>query len=376
MSDDGARTTADGDRTTTDLSRRGYLARSGLLAASAATATSLAGCSGGGGGGGGGSGGGGSGSGGSTEADTATETEASGTTAGSSGDYDPVGFIETPGNRPDDMREQWEPFVEYLQSEVSGLEMNIQVAQSYSAAGQALLNDQAAITSGDVVLLANPNDFDVMGIRETNGSQVYFSFVVTLQEYEDINELTDLEGETIAFADRLSTSGSLFATFALKQAGLDIGGAPYGEPEDYTGQWSDHDTAKQQLFNRDEVVAQGTYGDNIIDHIPLDQFPERVEERSSAYEDRAALDAPKEPVCDLLHVSSPIPSSPIITASDWEHPLRPEIQEAIVNIEPGTLREPDGDVDAPITAVGPGTVDDYEPVRKVIEELGVDFGDL
>lgn len=333
--------------------RRSYL-QNGALAVAASVG--FAGCT----GGGGGSGSGGGGSGGS-----------SGATVGSPNNYPPVTFIETPGNQPSNTRKQWEPFTDYLIDNVDGLEMEITFAQSYSAVGQALLNGQGHITSGDVVLLANPNKFDVLGIKAERGAAVYFSLVATLPEY-DIDELTDLKGETIAFADRLSTSGSLFATYALKQAGLDIGKAPYGDPADYTGEWSNHDAAKQSLINRKDVVAVGTYAGNIADHIPRPQFPDVFTERSAEWGEDIGT---KSPEMKLLNTSTPIPKSPLIAPSDWEHPLRPEIEKTILEITPGTLRKPEG-LELPITEIKDGSIEDYKPVQNVIDELGVDFGDL
>jgi phosphonate transport system substrate-binding protein len=346
-------------RATDGVNRRNYL-RGGALAVAASVG--LAGCSGGGGDGGdGGNGGGGDGG----------DGGSSGTTVGSSQDYPPVTFIETPGNQPANTRKQWKPFTDYLVDEVDGLEMEISFAQSYSAVGQALLNGQAHITSGDLVMLANPDKLDVLGIKVENGAKVYFSLIGTLPKY-DIDELTDLKGETVAFADRLSTSGSLFATFALKQAGLDIGEAPYGDPVDYTGEWSNHDAAKQTVINREDVVALGTYAGNIMDHIPKDQFPDRVKEQSGEWGDSVGT---KSPEMRLLHASAPIPKSPLIAPSDWEHPLRSDIEETILSIDEGDLEEP-ADVELAITSIADGSVDDYQPVIDVINELDIDFGDL
>lgn len=327
------------------VNRRKYL-RNGALAVAASVG--LAGCSGG-----------------------NADSESSGTTTGSTESYPPVKFIETPGNAPADTRKQWEPFTEYLVDNVDGLEMEISFAQSYSAVGQALLNGQAHITSGDLVMLANPDKLDVLGIKVENGADVYFSLMGTLPKY-DIDEVSDLEGKTVAFADRLSTSGSLFATKAMKDAGLDIGEAPYGDPVDYTGEWSNHDAAKQSVINREDVVALGTYAGNIIDHIPKDQFPDRVKEQSGEWGDSVGT---KSPEMKLLHASAPIPKSPLIAPSDWEHPLRSDIEDAIVSINEGDLREPE-DVELAITAINEGSVDDYQPVIDVINELNIDLGDL
>jgi phosphonate transport system substrate-binding protein len=342
----------------TGVSRRRYLTLGGATVATLATA----GCS-------GGSEGGAADDGDSSDGNSGS---VDGTPTGTTRSYDPVEFIETPGNEPENTRKQWKPFTEYLKQEVDGLEMEISFAQSYSAVGQALINGQGHITTGDVVVLANPDKFNVIGIRSTGGSKVYFSFIATLPTYDGVEELTDLKGTTVAFADRLSTSGSLFATHTLMEAGLDIGDAPYGDPVDYEGEWSNHDAAKKSLFNREDVVGIGTYAGNIIDHIPREQIPDIVRERSSEWGENVGT---KSPEAEMLHASEPIPKEPIIMPSDWEHPLRDDIEQAILDIEPGTLREPEG-LDLPITDVEQGSIEDFEPVREVIDELGVDLGDL
>lgn len=166
----------------------------------------------------------------------------SGATAGSAGDSsEPVTFLETPGETPGDTEAMWEPFTEYLQSEVDGLELEVEFVDSTSGIGQSLLNDQAELTRSDIVMLANPEDLDVVGIVNEGGAEVYFAGIATRPD-SDIESLTDIEGEQIVFADRLSTSGSLYPNYMLSQAGLDHGEAPYGDPVDYDGEW----TADQQ----------------------------------------------------------------------------------------------------------------------------------
>jgi len=91
--------------------------------------------------------------------------DSSGETVGSSGDSsETVTFLETPGETPGDTEELWAPFTEYLQSEVDGLELEVKFVDSTSGIGQSLLNDQAELTRSDIVMLANPDDMDVVGI--------------------------------------------------------------------------------------------------------------------------------------------------------------------------------------------------------------------
>jgi ABC-type phosphate/phosphonate transport system, periplasmic component len=300
--------------------------------------------------------------------------DSSGETVGSSGDSsETVTFLETPGETPGDTEELWAPFTEYLQSEVDGLELEVKFVDSTSGIGQSLLNDQAELTRSDIVMLANPDDMDVVGIVNEGGAGQYFAGVATRPD-SDVEELSDIEGKQIVFADRLSTSGSLYPNYMLNQAGLDSGEAPYGEPVDYDGEWTaDQKPAINTFLNRDEYAAVGCDIAVLLEHIPEDQWPNRVKEQSGRWDDDVGSSSTE---LQLVEASQSLPFSPIIARSNWEHPLRSEIEEAIVSIEEGTLREPDGGVDNPISAITPGSQEDYQPILDVIDTLGVDLGDL
>lgn len=286
---------------------------------------------------------------------------------------DTVTFLETPAETPGDTEEMWEPFREYLQSEVDGLELEVEFADNTSAIGQSLINNQAEMTRSDIVLLANPDQIDVVGIVEEGGASVYFSALATLPD-SDIEDTSDIQGETIAFADRPSTSGSLYPNYMLNQAGLDTGEAPYGDPSDYNGEWTgSHRNAVQTLINRDDVVACGCDIAVLLNHIPEDQWPDRVSEMSGRWDGDVGSESPE---LELVQASTSLPFSPIIARSNWEHPLRSEIEAAITSIGDDTLREPDGDVENPLSAVTEASIDDYQPVIDVINTLDVDLGQL
>jgi phosphonate transport system substrate-binding protein len=298
----------------------------------------------------------------------------SGSTSGSSGnDYESVTFLETPGETPGDTEEMWEPFSEHVDSQVDELDLNVEFADSTSGIGQSLINDQAEMTRSDIVLLANPEEIDVVGIVNEGGASVYFSGIATRPD-SDIEEVSDLEGESIVFADRLSTSGSLYPNYMLNQAGLDTGEAPYGDPVDYDGTWTSGQAgAIENFLNRDEFAAVGCDIAVLLEYISEDQWPDRVREQSGRWDDDVGSSSTE---LELVQASQSLPLSPIIARSNWEHPLRSDIEEAILSIDEGTLRKPDGDVDNPISAVSPGSNEDYQPILDVINTLGVDLGDL
>src|SRR6056297_3216427 len=63
-----------------------------------------------------------------------------GADGGSSGaDYEPVSFLETPGETPGDTEEMWEPFREHVRSTVPDAPFNVDFADNTSAIGQALI---------------------------------------------------------------------------------------------------------------------------------------------------------------------------------------------------------------------------------------------
>jgi phosphonate transport system substrate-binding protein len=289
------------------------------------------------------------------------------------GSSETVNFILSPAESDVDVQQQYEPLFTYLEEE-AGVTIESNVAKDYAAVLQALDSGQADIAdAAPAVAIEGDNQgaTDVMGIRVAYGAAKYFSFITTLAD-NDIESLSDLEGETIAFADSLSTSGSLFPLYMLSQAGLDVGDAPQGDPVDFEGQWSDHSTARETLVNRDPVMAAGTGAFSTITHVPKSQLPDRVKEYNPSVDDAGSED----PQLDLLQASDPIPRAPILVRRDWEADARDGVREALLNAEEGDLVDENAEEELWFTGVNEGSVSDYEPVQKVIDELGLELGQV
>jgi len=105
---------------------------------------------------------------------------------------------------------------------------------------------------------------------------------------------------------------------------------------------------------------------------------------------------PSEASMDLLAVSEPIPRAPIMVRSDWDHPDREEIEDAILNAPDEAFRW-DEDELAEELGVDPDTEEgqeelsahqiwfddvveaddsDYDYIRDVLDELGLEFQDI
>jgi phosphonate transport system substrate-binding protein len=289
---------------------------------------------------------------------------------GSGQSAEPVTILLTPDN-PSDVRNRYEPVMNYLEGEVDGLEVETEVPQDYSAIRPALKSEQAEIGMDDITLISNPDLMDVYGTAVTGGSAFYFSMMLT-NGGSGIEKRTDLEGKHVAFADKLSTSGSIFAVYTLKQAGLDVGDAPQGQPVDFEGTWSNHKNAVEMLAN-EEADACCTWSGNGMMHVESDTIPGRVAEKD-AYSDEAATE---EPLFEPIWWSFPIPKQPIYARKSWESDMKGEIEQALLSASAEKLKsyQPDDyDQQMPFTTLEETSMDAYQPVIKRLNDLGIELG--
>nr|WP_245758307.1 PhnD/SsuA/transferrin family substrate-binding protein [Halogeometricum limi] len=283
-------------------------------------------------------------------------------------------FALTPAESDVDIEEQYQPLFNYIENEV-GVTVESTVAADYAAVLQAMKSGQADIADAAPAIAiqgGNEGVTKVVGIRIAYGASRYFSLITTTPD-SGVEELADLEGETVAFADRLSTSGALFPLYMMSKAGLDTGGAPDGDPNDFSAQFSDHSTARETLINRDEVVAAGTGAFSTAPHVPKDQFPEQFLEMSAENDGDLGTESPE---LQLVSCSDPIPRAPILGRADMNQELYGEIETALLEVSEEDLINEDLGDDQQLwfTGVDEGTVEDYQPVQNVLDELGVTLG--
>ncbi len=292
----------------------------------------------------------------------------------SSDDVEEITMLLTPGT-PADARRRYKPVQNLLNGEVDGVDVKMKVPGSYSAIKPALKSEQAEIGMDDVTLISNPDIMDVFGTTVTGGSAFYFSLMLTGLDSE-IDSREDVEGKTWAFADRLSTSGSIFALYTLQQAGLDIGEAPKGDPVDFNGSWSNHDVALQKLGNG-EADGATTWGGNGLPHVPErfeSEFPDRVTNKSSFLDTVGT----EEPHFRPIWFSFPIPKQPMYARKTWDSPKKSEIGDVLVNSDKELIQQyyPDdyNEDELPFTTLQDTSMETYQPVIKRMNEVGIDPG--
>lgn len=337
-----------------------------------------------------------------------------GSDGGTAGDSDSsateITWVMNPAQEEIDIQVQYQPLFEYIESEAD-VEIIEQPTASYSGTAQELRRaaegDRIFADTSPGAVAQIPEEIDVTGMRVAYGAEQYFSLITTRAD-SDIEELADLEGEVVASAAPTSVSGTLFPLLMLRQAGLDIGNAPGGSPEDFELRTSDHTTAREQLIEDDRIAAAGTGAFSTASHVPQEQFDEMSQDfvDVSAEYDSAGE---RDPELQLLAVSDPIPRAPIVSNAAWEESVKDDVRQLMIdapeeafqhesqadiaealNIDPALLETDEEELSEAeredvqlvqdhelwFSGVVEASVEDFDPVAELGQELGLDWGDL
>ena len=276
-------------------------------------------------------------------------------TGGGSAAYgdDRINFYMSHSEPQDLMESQYAP-VEAQLEEATGVETNLNYAAGYSAVLQSLgggSGDVAETGPFAAALGVKEDRCDIALQRFAYGSWEYSSVIVTQQD-SDIESLSDLEGERVAFADRLSASGALFPLFMLQDAGLSIGDLPTDTGDaDFTPQFSSHAEAFAAL-ERGQVAAAG------------------VGKFITLNDDRELKDGFR-----FVETFDGIPRAPVIVSPELSDEEKTEVTEAFLNAPDSMYYGEDGeegtDDDLWFSDVREATVEDYQPVIDVATDLGI-----
>ena len=265
-----------------------------------------------------------------------------------------VRFLMSPTEPQDQMTAQYEPVQSRLEEMIdSDDKVDIKYAANYAATLNALDSGTADVAETGpfaAALGVKSEKADIILQRKAFGSWTYRSVIVT-NEDSDIQKPTDLEGKTVAFADALSASGSLYPLYLLKKAGLSIPDEP-GSPAgaDFNPTWSSHASAKEALVNGQADAAGVGY------------FIVAGEENKYA-------DGIRE-----VAVEDGIPRAPIVVSPKLSDSEKETITKAFTEAPDSMYYGADGeegtDDDIWFSGVRKRGVDTYQPVIDVANELG------
>jgi phosphonate transport system substrate-binding protein len=234
------------------------------------------------------------------------------------------------------------------------------VGSNYSAVIQALGSGTADIAETGpfaAALGVKTDNVDVILQRKGFGSWTYVS-QIAIPKDSDVTSLSDLSGKTVAFSDRLSTSGALYPLYNLSQAGVDIGQLPEGngsqasiEPVFAGGHVKSYTLLKK---GRVDAAGMGGFVPGIVDNF--------------------------EANAKVLDKQEGLPRAPIVVSPEIPDESRDALTKAFLDapdeIYLGADGEEDTDENKPdddlwFSAVREASVDDYQSVIDVANELGV-----
>ena len=234
----------------------------------------------------------------SAELDEASDDEPRGT----------LTFAFQPQENPDGMALDTERFAEFI-GEQTGFEVEIFLPTNYSAVVEALRSDNADVAyfSGLPYMMAHTMaDAELLVVEERDGNPYYYSQWYTLNDH-DIEDLSDLEGRSIAFTSPTSTSGYLFPLAEVIDRGhLEEN----GDPKDFFG----------------DVVFAGGYQQALLSLING-----RVE--AAAASDYALLQYLDEDQRDMIKViteQGPVPTHGLAVRGGLDADVVDEIREALL----------------------------------------------
>ena len=219
-----------------------------------------------------------------------------------------VGLI--PNENPEEVEAQYQPLEDYLKKEL-GREVELSVPTTYNAVVEAMVSGELDLAYfGGLTYVQARQRADVhplfTEVNPRTGTTKYRSVIIVPAD-SDVRKVEELEGRDFAFGSVSSTSGSLYPSVMLKQAGVDYR-TDLGEVI-YTG---GHDTTAQAVANG-RVAAGG-----LEDRILYDLREEGIIEKGKVR---------------VIEESDPIEGYPWVVRDDLADKDEQALTDAYLNIE-------------------------------------------
>lgn len=274
---------------------------------------------------------------------------------GQSGGSSGYEFMMSPSEPQSQMMAQYAPLRGYITEEL-GEQTSLTYASSYSAIIRTLGSGSGHIAEMGPLAAAlgtSSDDVEIALQRRGYGSWEYSSVIVA-REGSEIDGIEDLEGKELAFADTLSTSGSLHPVHMIKEAGIEVGNAPKSDQgADFEATWSDHGPAFEALMEG-QVDAAGV--GRFITLNDSREYKEGVKE---------------------VAIRDGLPRAPIAVSPELSDEEREAFVSSMVDAPDEVYWGEDGQQDTEddlwFDAVRRASVEDYASVVSVAEELGIEI---
>jgi phosphonate transport system substrate-binding protein len=282
-----------------------------------------------------------------------------------------IDFGISPSVPQEDLEVQYSPLEDHIGSYIQenydfsdDLSVESNVGTNYSAVIQSLgegTTDFAETGPFAGALGVKTDNAEIILQRFGYGSWEYSSLIATPAD-SDITELGDLEGKTVAFSDRLSTSGALYPLYSISsQAGLNVGNLPEGNGSqaDFDARFAGGHTQSYTLLKEGQVdaAAMGAF----VRDTKTGPTPDEWKSTATA-----------------IHEDSGLPRAPIVVSPELGDEEKSAIQEAFLEAPDDVYYGRDGedgtDDDLWFGKVREADKSTYQSVIDVADELGVGTG--
>ena len=274
----------------------------------------------------------------------------------------------SPSVPQEDLEVQYAPLLDHVESYLpenyevpDGLSVEANVGSNYSAVIQSLgqgttdLAETGPFAAGLGVMTDNA---EIILQRYGYGGWTYKSIIATPND-SDITELSDLSGATVAFSDRLSTSGALYPLYSMSdQGGLDVGDLPEGDGSqaEFDARFAGGHVGSYTLLEQGQVDAAAMGG--FVRDTKTGPTPDEWQD-----------------VATTLHEDEGLPRAPMVVSPELSDEAKSAIQEAFLEAPDSIYYGSDGeegtDDDLWFSRVREASQEDYQSVIDVADELGI-----
>jgi len=259
---------------------------------------------------------------------------------------DPLVMGLIPAEDNQEVLRDYEPLVDYMSEEL-GVEVEPFTATDYSGIIEAMRSDEVDVAwfgPLSYVLASDIAGAEAVAVPyEKEGEEpTYKSLILTQAGNDEIEEVEDLEGKTFSFVDPSSTSGYLYPTKMLTDAGVD--------PET--------DLAESRFAGGHDASILAIQNGDVDAGASWDGQLETMIEAGVVEEDSVKVVAESEP----------IPKDPIAVRGDLPEGVKKRIQEVFLEATPESVGADNLGSEG---AVGYQKTSDesYDAVRKLADEL-------
>jgi len=228
-----------------------------------------------------------------------------GSSSGESSEDKPLEVGLIPNQNPEEVEAQYQPLEDYLKEE-TGRDVTVSVPATYNAVVEGLVSDKIDLAYfGGLTYVQARERADIRPlfteINPATGDTTYKSLIIAPAD-GDVKSVEDIEGGTFAFGSVSSTSGSLYPSIMLNEAGID-----YREDLEETTYTGGHDATAQAVANGrvdaggledrilEDLIEEGVIDENKIEVIqesePIEGYPWVVRDDLADEDEKALKDA-------------------------------------------------------------------------------------